>query len=98
MSKKDPLLLGSWSSLGTDIAFASERGTKSNLPVTKDGQGFKIGLKLTRSTSVFETSGQVALGVTTQGSHRSGRAHISASGSSTDRFAIHTGPRGYPSE
>ena len=49
-------MLGSWSSLGTDIAFASERGTKSNLPVTKDGQGFKIGLKLTRFTSVFDAS------------------------------------------
>ena len=34
-------------------------------------------------------AGRVALGVTTQGSHRSGRAHISASGSSTDRFAVH---------
>jgi hypothetical protein len=33
-----------------------------------------------------------------QGSHRSGRAHISASGSSTDSFAIRGGPRGYPVE
>ena len=42
--------------------------------------------------------GRVALSVTTQGSHRSGRAHISASGSSADRFAIQDGPRGYPIE
>ena len=37
--------------------------------------------------------GRVALAVTRQGSHRSGRAHISASGSSTDRFTIRDGPR-----
>jgi len=33
-------------------------------------------------------SGRVALAVTRQGSHRPGRAHIRASGSSTDRFAV----------
>ena len=36
-------------------------------------------------------SGRVALAVARQGSHRPGRAHISASGSSADGFAI-TGP------
>ena len=36
----------------------------------------------------FETEGRVAPGVATRGSHRSGRAHISASGSSDDGFAI----------
>jgi hypothetical protein len=42
--------------------------------------------------------GRVALAVTHQGSHRSGRAHISASGSSISRFAILVGPRSYPAE
>jgi hypothetical protein len=34
----------------------------------------------------------VAPGVATRGSHRSGRARISASGSSADRFAVQSGP------
>ena len=43
-------------------------------------------------------NGRVALGITPQSSHRSGRACINASGSSTDRFAIRNSPRGYPIE
>ena len=46
----------------------------------------------------MDTSGWVALAVARQGSHRPGRAHICASGSSADRFAIRNGPRGYPIE
>jgi len=41
-------------------------------------------------------SGRVALAFARQGSHRPGRAHISASGSSAGRFDIRNGPRGYP--
>ena len=40
------------------------------------------------SAECIVASSWVALGVTTQGSHRPGRARISASGSSTDRLAI----------
>ena len=47
---------------------------------------------------VLRASGWVALAVTRQGSHRPGRARISASGSSTGSFAIRDGPQGYPTE
>jgi len=46
-------LLGSRSSLRIDAAFANEG--QPNPPMVKDGQGFIIGLKLTRSPSVFGT-------------------------------------------
>ena len=43
-------------------------------------------------TCRFEASGRVALAVARQGSHRSGRARIRASGSSTNSFTIHVVP------
>jgi len=42
--------------------------------------------------------GRVALAVARQGSHRSGRACINASGSSANSFAIRIGPRSYSIE
>ena len=46
----------------------------------------------------FEPEGRVALAVARQGSHRSGRACINASGSSANSFAIQIGPRSYSIE
>jgi hypothetical protein len=44
MSENDPLLLGSWSSLGTDIAFASERGTNQTYRQRETAKGLKSAL------------------------------------------------------
>ncbi len=52
----------------------------------------EVGFTSALSQNLFVLEGRVALAVTRQGSHRSGRARIRASGSSTNSFTIHVVP------
>ena len=61
-SEKPPLVAWLLVIVGHRHRIRQRARNQSNLPVTKDGQGFKIGLTLTRSMSVFVRADRVALG------------------------------------